>query len=232
MPVIRPARPIAVWVAILAAGVWPLRAQEKPPEFPPGSDLTRLSLEELMNVEVVYAASKHIQKTSECRAQWELRRALARTDQRFAHDDASVRAHFDRRSPRGDLPSGCFSNQNWQEPLRTTSRVFRGKFLIPERLAPAGSSAAVRFPAPGSPGPPRSETSARGATLLPRELEMGSRLTAAPRERSRGFASKARVVRRVSALRVDAGRFPVGGTENGVPRSEGRTRLCRRSLTA
>jgi outer membrane receptor protein involved in Fe transport len=30
-----------------------------------GSDLTRLSLEELMNVEVVYAASKHIQKTSE-----------------------------------------------------------------------------------------------------------------------------------------------------------------------
>ena len=65
--------------------------------------------------------------------------------------------------PPGDLPSGCFSNQNWQEPLRTTSRVFRGKFLIPERLAPAGSFAAVRFPAPGSPGPPRSETSARGA---------------------------------------------------------------------
>jgi hypothetical protein len=102
--------------------------------------------------------------------------------------------------PFADLPdrsSGCFSNQNWQEPLRTTSSVFRGKFLIPERLAPAGSSAAVRFPAPGSPGPPRSETSARGAILLPRELEMRSRLTRTPRSMSRGFASKGRVVRRV-----------------------------------
>lgn len=65
MPVIRPPRSIAIWAMILATGVWPLRAQEKPPEFPPGSDLTKLSLEELANVEVVYAASKHTQKTSE-----------------------------------------------------------------------------------------------------------------------------------------------------------------------
>ncbi|HEX5854108.1 MAG TPA: Plug domain-containing protein, partial [Thermoanaerobaculia bacterium] len=50
---------------IFAIWVWPLRAQEKPPEVPPASDLTRLSLEELMNVEVVYAASKVTQKTSE-----------------------------------------------------------------------------------------------------------------------------------------------------------------------
>jgi hypothetical protein len=51
-------------------------------------------------------------------AQWELRRALARTDQRLGHHDASVRAHVDRRFHWGDLPSGCFSNQNRQQPLR------------------------------------------------------------------------------------------------------------------
>lgn len=65
MLAIRPPRPIAIWAVILAAGVWPLGAQDRPPGTPPSSDLTRLSLEELMNVEVVYAASKHIQKTSE-----------------------------------------------------------------------------------------------------------------------------------------------------------------------
>jgi hypothetical protein len=33
-------------------------------------------------------------------AQWELRRALARTDQSVGHYDASVRAHVNRRCPR------------------------------------------------------------------------------------------------------------------------------------
>jgi outer membrane receptor for ferrienterochelin and colicins len=45
--------------------MWPLRAQENPREIPPASDLTKLSLEELMNVEVVSTASKYLQKTTE-----------------------------------------------------------------------------------------------------------------------------------------------------------------------
>jgi len=51
-------------------------------------------------------------------AQWELRRALARTDQRLGHYDASMRAHVQRRFPPGDRPSGCFSNEYRQQPLR------------------------------------------------------------------------------------------------------------------
>src|ERR1035441_7907721 len=51
-------------------------------------------------------------------AQWELRLVLARTDQRFARHEASVRAHVDRDLSQVDLPSGCFSNQNWQLPFR------------------------------------------------------------------------------------------------------------------
>src|SRR5450830_1243787 len=69
--------------------------------------------------------------------------------------------------------------------------------LIPRRLGRGGSRGAVRFREPGSRGPPRFEPSTRGATLLPRELQKGPRLTVTPRDLSRGFASNRRVVRRV-----------------------------------
>jgi hypothetical protein len=39
----------------------------------------------------------------------------------------------------------------------------RGKLVIPQRLGRAGSPAVVLSPAPGSPGPPRSEPSTRGS---------------------------------------------------------------------
>jgi hypothetical protein len=39
-------------------------------------------------------------------------------DLRLGGRDAFVGAHVDRRFPRGGRPSGCFSNQNWQHPLR------------------------------------------------------------------------------------------------------------------
>jgi outer membrane receptor for ferrienterochelin and colicins len=48
----------------LAAWTWPLHAQEMPPE-PPASVLTQLSLEELMDVEIVFSASRREQKISE-----------------------------------------------------------------------------------------------------------------------------------------------------------------------
>ena len=51
-------------------------------------------------------------------AQWELRRALARTDQRLGHYDASMRAHVQRRFPPGERPSGSFSNEHRQQPFR------------------------------------------------------------------------------------------------------------------
>jgi len=99
-------------------------------------------------------------------AQWELRRAMARTDQRFGHSDIFVRAHVDRRLPRGDRPSGCFSSQHRQHPFRAAREGrARTKLLIPRRLARDGSPVAFRSPAPGSPGLPRSETSARGHLL-------------------------------------------------------------------
>jgi hypothetical protein len=50
--------------------------------------------------------------------QWELRRALARTDQHLGHYDASVRAHVDRRFPPGDRSSGSFLNEHGQQPFR------------------------------------------------------------------------------------------------------------------
>ena len=50
--------------------------------------------------------------------QWELRRALARTDQCLSHYDASVRAHVDRRFPPGDRSSGSFLNEHGQQPFR------------------------------------------------------------------------------------------------------------------
>ena len=46
--------------------------------------------------------------------QWELRRALARTDQRLGHYDASMRAHVQRRFPPVTALSGSFSNQKRQ----------------------------------------------------------------------------------------------------------------------
>src|ERR1039457_1968093 len=48
-------------------------------------------------------------------AQWELRVALAHTDRRPRHHHTSVCAHVDRCFPRGDRPSGCFSNQRGQQ---------------------------------------------------------------------------------------------------------------------
>ena len=51
-------------------------------------------------------------------AQWELRRALARTDQRLGRYDASVRAHIDRRFPRVSALLGSFSNEHGQQPFR------------------------------------------------------------------------------------------------------------------
>jgi hypothetical protein len=103
-------------------------------------------------------------------AQWELRRAMARTDQRFGHSDIFVRAHVDRRLPRGDRPSGCFSSQHRQHPFRAAREGrARTKLLIPRRLARDGSPGVVQSQAFDSRVPPRSETSARGATLLPRE---------------------------------------------------------------
>jgi hypothetical protein len=42
-------------------------------------------------------------------AQWELRRALARTDQRLGGCDAPVSAHVDRRCSRVTALLGCFS---------------------------------------------------------------------------------------------------------------------------
>ena len=56
------------------------------------------------------------------------------------------------------------------------------------------------------------------ATLLPRELLKGQRLTDAPRSTSRGFASKGRGVRRVYARRARGGRSCRADTGNGVPR--------------
>jgi hypothetical protein len=50
--------------------------------------------------------------------QWELRRALARTDKSVGHYHASVRAHVDRRCPRVIALSGSFSNHHGQKPLR------------------------------------------------------------------------------------------------------------------
>jgi len=47
-------------------------------------------------------------------AQWELRRALARTDRRFGHYDPAMRAHVDRDLSQVDLPSGCSLNENRQ----------------------------------------------------------------------------------------------------------------------
>src|SRR5450830_289167 len=52
-------------------------------------------------------------------AQWELLRALARTDQSVGHYDASLRAHVNRRCPRVTALLGCFSNEYRQHPLRT-----------------------------------------------------------------------------------------------------------------
>jgi hypothetical protein len=47
-------------------------------------------------------------------AQSELRRAMARTDQRFADHDGR-RAHTSTDVfPRGDVPLGCFANQTWR----------------------------------------------------------------------------------------------------------------------
>ena len=66
-------------------------------------------------------------------AQWELRRALSRTDQRFARHEASARAHVDRRLPPSDCPSGCFSNQNRQQSLRI--EVVDAKRQIPRAFA-------------------------------------------------------------------------------------------------
>jgi hypothetical protein len=108
-------------------------------------------------------------------AQWELWRALSRTDQRHSHHDASVRAHVDRRLPRGDRPSCCFSNQNRGSRSGRQDRAGRGELVTPRRLARDGSPAVCRSPGPGSPGPPRSETSARGAGQY-------SNLTAASRQ--------------------------------------------------
>jgi hypothetical protein len=51
-------------------------------------------------------------------AQWELRRPLARTDQRLGGRDTLVRAHVDRRSPPVIALLGCFSNEQRQKPLR------------------------------------------------------------------------------------------------------------------
>jgi hypothetical protein len=96
-------------------------------------------------------------------AQWELWRALARTDQRLRSYDASEHAHIDRRFPRGDLPSGCFSNQNWQQPVRTARWAGPGQAPYPGRLERAGSPSVSRSPERGSPSPPRSEPSTRGS---------------------------------------------------------------------
>src|SRR5450830_1200121 len=87
-------------------------------------------------------------------AQWELRQALTCTDQRLGYHDASVRAPVDRRVPRVTLFRLLF------ERARAAS-VPDGKIgsvaAILRRLGRAGSPAVVRPPAPGSPGPPRSE---------------------------------------------------------------------------
>jgi hypothetical protein len=75
---------------------------------------------------------------------------------------ARTRRPLQRRSP-GFLKalSGCYSNQHRQQPLRTAGWLSRGKLVTPRRLGRVGSPASARSPAPGSPGLPRSEPSAR-----------------------------------------------------------------------
>src|SRR5450759_3281828 len=69
-----------------------------------------------------------------------------------------------RRTLRPDVLRNSYRGS--REALDSVSPVFgRGKLLIPQRLERDGSPAAFRSPRPGSPGPPRSETSARGAFM-------------------------------------------------------------------
>ena len=98
-------------------------------------------------------------------AQWELRRALARTDQRLGHYDAPVRAHVDGRVSPGDALQAVFRTSTGSSRVRRQNGLGRGKPLTRRRLGRGGSPGAVRPPGPGSPGPPRSETSARGRLL-------------------------------------------------------------------
>src|ERR1035437_8332963 len=124
-------------------------------------------------------------------AQWELRCPLARRDQRFARAfglgrHTSARSNALRRDPCPPFRL-LFERVPAAAAPDGTIRVSRGYTLTPLRLRRGCSPGAVRPPGPGRPGPPRSETSARGATLLPRELETASRLTDASRFTSRGF---------------------------------------------
>src|ERR1035437_1038913 len=70
-------------------------------------------------------------------AQWELRRALARTDQRLGHYDASMRAHVQRRFPPGDRPFRLLF-----EPAAAAAAPHRG--TRPETAIPSGPRPACR----------------------------------------------------------------------------------------
>src|ERR1017187_10438101 len=92
--------------------------------------------------------------------QWELRRALPCTDQRLGHRDAPVVAYIDRRVCPGGPPLRLLFGPTL-EAAASDGRIGldRGKLLIPRRLERDGSRGAARPPGPGSPGPPRAETS-------------------------------------------------------------------------
>ena len=67
--------------------------------------------------------------------QWELRRALSRTDQRVRAYDVSERAHLDRRFFSVIALLSGFSNQPRQHPLR--AEVFDAKRWIHRAFAGA-----------------------------------------------------------------------------------------------
>jgi len=70
-----------------------------------------------------------------------------------------------------------------------------GKLLIWRRLRRANSPAAVRSPAPGNPGPPRSQTSARGLGCSgPASEDVDGAVRAPLLDGQRGLVPKARAL--------------------------------------
>ncbi len=78
------------------------------------------------------------------RVQWELRRALAWTDQRLGHYEASVRAHVDGRVSSGDALQAAFRTSTGSSRSASRYSTRNGRSTGPLPGLPRGGGMADR----------------------------------------------------------------------------------------